>query len=145
MAGMCIVAAVDDSKHAARVAAEGATLAAAFDCELHLINVLTRSQFVEIEHTSYERRGETVSIDRVRKYAKQIADRAGADLNRSATAVGLVGDITDETLEYAAEHDARYLVIGGRRRSKVGKAFFESVTQDILLRADRPVVTVMRD
>jgi nucleotide-binding universal stress UspA family protein len=61
------------------------------------------------------------------------------------TPVGLVGDITDEILEYAAEHDARYLVIGGRRRSKVGKAFFQSTTQNILLRADRPVITVMRD
>jgi nucleotide-binding universal stress UspA family protein len=142
---MCIVAAVDDSKHAARVAAEGAALAAAFDRELHLVNVLTRSQFVEIEHTSYEEQGETVPIDRVREYARQVASRAGSALDIDVTAVGLVGDVTDETLDYATEHDARYLVVGGRRRSKVGKAFFESTTQNVLLRADRPVVTVMRD
>lgn len=144
---MCIVAAVDDSKHAARVAAEGAALAAAFDLDLHLLNVLTASQFVEIEHTSYEEHGETVPIDRVREYAQQVATRAGSDLGADVdvTAVGLVGDVADETLDYADEHDARYLVVGGRRRSKVGKAFFESITQNILLRAERPVVTVMRD
>lgn len=144
---MCIVAAVDDSKHAARVAAEGARLAAAFDLDLHLVNVLTASQFVEIEHTSYEEHGETVPIDRVRAYAQKIATRAGSavDADVDVTAVGLVGDVTNETLDYADEHDASYLVIGGRRRSKVGKAFFESTTQNILLQADLPVVTLMRD
>ncbi|RLM53434.1 universal stress protein [Halobellus sp. Atlit-31R] len=142
---MCIVAAVDGAEHAERIAREAAALAAAFDLELHVVNVLTRSRFVEIEHGSYEKRGETVPVERVRNSAQEIAERSATSLSTPPTCVGLVGDIATETLEYADEHDARYVVVGGRRRSPVGKAIFDSVTQDILLRAERPVVTVMRD
>jgi nucleotide-binding universal stress UspA family protein len=142
---MCIVAAVDDSSHAARVTSEAAALAAAFDVELHLVNVLTRSRFVDIESTAYEERGETVPVEVVRDSARQLAADLATGVDVPVEAVGLVGDVAEETLEYAREHDARYVVVGGRRRSPVGKAIFDSVTQDILLNADRPVVTVMRD
>lgn len=141
---MCIVAAVDESEHANRVAAEAATLAEAFDEDLHLVNVLTRSRFVEIEHTSYEKRGETVPVDDVRRSAQKTAERVGSTLSTPATCVGLVGDVVSETLDYATENDARYIVVGGRKRSPVGKAIFDSVTQGILLGADRPVLTVMK-
>ncbi|MFB6094932.1 MAG: universal stress protein, partial [Halodesulfurarchaeum sp.] len=46
-------------------------------------------------------------------------------------------------LEAAAEVDSRYIVIGGRRRSPAGKAIFGSTTQTLLLRAERPVLTVL--
>ena len=59
--------------------------------------------------------------------------------------MGRVGDPTEEVLAVAAELDARYVVVGGRRRSPVGKALFGSTTQEVLLESDRPVVTVMRD
>lgn len=142
---MCIVAAVDDTEHAHHVSVEAAALADAFGVELHLVNVLTRSRFVEIERSSYEERGETVPVDRVRESACEIAERAGAQLDTPSKAVGLVGDVAEETLEYAAANGARYIVVGGRRRSPVGKALFDSVTQQILLNAERPVVTVMGD
>lgn len=58
---------------------------------------------------------------------------------------GRVGDPAEEIVAEADECDPRYLVIGGRRRSPVGKAVFGSVTQDVLLEATCPVVTLMTD
>lgn len=52
------------------------------------------------------------------------------------------GDPGDEIVEYAEEVDADTIVIPGRKRSPVGKAVFGSVTQDVILNADRPVTIV---
>ncbi|MFC4543111.1 universal stress protein [Halosolutus amylolyticus] len=50
------------------------------------------------------------------------------------------GDTEDDILEWADEYDADAIVLGGRKRSPVGKAVFGSVTQSIILNTDRPVV-----
>jgi nucleotide-binding universal stress UspA family protein len=48
-------------------------------------------------------------------------------------------------LRLAGEADAELLVIGGRRRSAVGKALMGSITQQIILGARTPVLVVMPD
>lgn len=58
------------------------------------------------------------------------------------TAVRRHGDIAEELLAEAADRDVDLIVIGGRKRSPVGKALFGSVTQAVLLDADRPVMVV---
>lgn len=45
-------------------------------------------------------------------------------------------------LEVAQEHDAELIVIGVRRRSRVGKLVLGSNAQDILLASDAPVLAV---
>ena len=60
-------------------------------------------------------------------------------------AVGQVGEPTEEIIAEAERRGPRYLVIGGRRRTPVGKAVFGSTTQSILLNAELPVMTVMRE
>lgn len=57
--------------------------------------------------------------------------------------LGHVGDPTEQILNVADRLGARFLVIGGRKRTPVGKAVFGSTTQSILLNAELPVVTVM--
>lgn len=58
------------------------------------------------------------------------------------TAIRRHGDVAEEILAEAADGDVDLIVIGGRKRSPVGKALFGSVTQTVLLDADRPVMVI---
>jgi nucleotide-binding universal stress UspA family protein len=51
-------------------------------------------------------------------------------------------DTADTILSLADQAGADLLVIGGRRRSPVGKAFLGSVTQNLILAAGCPVLVV---
>ncbi|RCU46154.1 universal stress protein [Haloplanus salinus] len=50
------------------------------------------------------------------------------------------GDPADQLLEAAQEGDADLIVVAGRKRSPTGKALFGSVTQSVILNAERPVM-----
>lgn len=50
------------------------------------------------------------------------------------------GDPAEQTLEYAAANDVELICLAGRKRSPTGKALFGSVTQDVILGTDRPVL-----
>jgi nucleotide-binding universal stress UspA family protein len=63
----------------------------------------------------------------------------------NVTCRGRVGEPVQEILNEAERSDARYLVIGGRKRTPIGKAVFGSITQSVLLNATVPVLTVMQD
>lgn len=77
------------------------------------------------------------SVDTVRNHL--------SDAGTSVTAVRRHGDITEEIRSEADRIDADLVVIGGRKRSPVGKAVFGSVVQSVLLQIDRPVMHVRTD
>lgn len=52
------------------------------------------------------------------------------------------GDPAEEIIRAARDEEADQIILGGRRRSPVGKAVFGSVVQDVILEADRPVLTI---
>jgi nucleotide-binding universal stress UspA family protein len=56
--------------------------------------------------------------------------------------LGPVTTDADELLAAAKSIDANAICISGRRRRPTGKAVFGSVTQDVILGSDRPVLTV---
>lgn len=118
-----IVAAVDGSARAGRVVTEAAALADGLGRPLHVVHVAAGSDAGEAA-------------------AEAVAEDAAGD-HADATAVGLVGEPAEELLDYATEHDAGAVVTAGRSRSPVGKVLFGSVTQSVLLAADRPVLSVM--
>lgn len=55
------------------------------------------------------------------------------------------GDPTEQILSVADSIGADSIAMSGRKRSPTGKAIFGSVTQSVLLDADRPVIIAMSD
>lgn len=165
---MTILAAINGENVPSQTLVEGQELAAKLDEELIALHVMPQETFDEFRSDSNTKRsipfapgvsyGEldkpTRQLDRdnytiedgERDSAELVEDVARATLDDldAVEFEGRVGDIEREVLEEAKRRDVRYIVIGGRKRSSVGKAVFGSATQSILLDADRPVLVVMR-
>lgn len=140
---MAIVAAVNESDRDERVLEEATSLARAFDEPVHVVYVLPSDEFVDIEKESIEETGRPLDRDTVDEYVQGVAEEIAEELDAPAKTVGLVGNIADNVVRYAEEQEARYIVVGLRKRSPTGKAVFGSVSQSILLNADRPVVSTL--
>lgn len=165
---MVVLAAVGGERSPDEVITVGVDLATAYDDDLVVVHVMSREHYDAL-HDRQSGDGTRLSSDQAGLpgltyesasdpdgyYVDQAeADAAGVasevaerTLGRKGgvRSVGRVGDPTGEILDLANELEARYLVIGGRKRSPVGKAIFGSVTQSVLLSADGPVVTVMQE
>jgi nucleotide-binding universal stress UspA family protein len=138
---MVILVAIKDSD-AHAVVDRGVELADAFDDPLHVVHV------TEIEMSADDIGSDFAdgSRSQLESNAAESAREALGDVTVPAEAVGIVGESTPKAiLDYADQVDARYIVIGGRKRTPVGKALTGSTTQSILLDSDVPVVTVMNE
>lgn len=170
---MAILVAIDGEQRPAQTIEVGHELADRYDDELVVLHVMSQDLFDRrrksigqstdaeggsVTPVSYGTpiEGANEASSSVANYTVEDAEADAADLAREVldetldeptdvTVQGRVGNPTEEILAEAKRADARYLVIGGRKRTPVGKAVFGSTTQSILLEADRPVVTVMRE
>lgn len=140
---MVVVAAVDHGTTDSHVVEEAARLAGAFGEEVHVVHALTFDEIREHFQAADEEERRRTAKERAAAVAEEAASSAGTDFE--PVPVGRLGDPATEVADYASSVDARYVVLGGRRRSPVGKALFGSVTQEVLLNADRPVVTLIRE
>ncbi|XVH30806.1 universal stress protein [Haloferacaceae archaeon DSL9] len=76
----------------------------------------------------------------VRRVSERLADRGiDAEIHEDS------GDPAEAIFRLADSLDAALIAIGKRRRSPAGKALFGSVTQDVILQSERPVLVVGSD
>lgn len=139
---MTIVTAIDGEDGSKSVLTEGRTLAEQFDESLEVVLVYEAGDHAYLVN-QYLNESESLSPAQAQELAEEVVADVSTGEADDTEPVGRVGDPAEEILDHAQKVDARYIVIGGRSRSPVGKALFGSVTQSVLLDADRPVVTVM--
>ncbi|SFS91986.1 universal stress protein [Halostagnicola kamekurae] len=162
---MTIVAAVDGEQIPDRVAEVGADLAAQYDEELVVVHVMSQDAYEEradsgstanfgfptASGTDYGgTEGDSYPVDQANRdaagVAEDVTEQTLEDLPADARYVGRVGETVDKVLGVVdSVDDPTYLVVGGRKRTPVGKAVFGSATQSFLLNAEIPVVTVMTE
>ena len=106
--------------------------AKAFDARVYLINALAQStdlQFEDIQKAEHE-------LERLKA--------SFSDEGISCETHAIVSPLSagEDLVQFAQENDIDEIVIGVRRRSKVGKLLFGSNAQYIILQAPCPVVAV---
>lgn len=148
---MTILVAISGDDNVSQLVETGIELSDGLNAELSVVHVASTDDF-----ESYRKEMQNVpgmsgySIEQREDSAAQAAERlvetalSEDDVPKDISYVGKVGDPASETVAAAEELNARYLIIGGQKRSPTGKAVFGSVTQSILLGTDVPTVTVMR-
>jgi len=80
--------------------------------------------------------GASVSQLQTARAVKERLETAGIDVNLAERS----GDPSPEILSSAEELDVDMICLAGRNRSPTGKALFGSVTQDVVLSTDLPVL-----
>ena len=144
---MTVVTAIANDERAESVLRTAHDLATAHDERLIVLHVVSKGEFVERQqgvHSLDDVPQEPIDSETER--AEREVDTILEEALGTVDAVDIVvriGSPADEIISVGEEVNAHYLVIGGQRRSPTGKALFGSVTQSVLLEANRPVVTVM--
>ena len=86
-----------------------------------------------------EERGDPrVTADRVSTVRKAMKMFEEGGVEHDEVDVGLPP--AEGIVDWADDEDVDLVVLGGRKRSPAGKVLFGSVTQEVLLNTDRPVV-----
>jgi nucleotide-binding universal stress UspA family protein len=74
------------------------------------------------------------------EYAKSVFEDATIECNTHLLIRGLSPG--EDLVEFAAENEVDEIIVGVKRRSKVGKLLMGSTAQYVILQADCPVVAV---
>lgn len=144
---MTILAAVGEEQHAQEVVSVAYDLASTYGDTLVALHVVPEKDFNEHKEAVKSAPGhDHFVLDQEEssgaEFAQQVVDESLDSFNRDQVETqGRVGEPADKILAEANHIDPRYIVIGAKRRSPVGKALFGSTAQEILLNAQHPVIT----
>lgn len=86
-----------------------------------------------------EKLGDIERAEQDLKYAKDYFDEAGIECEVQQLVKGLAPG--EDLVEYANQNNADEIIIGIRKKSKVGKLVFGSTAQYVILQANCPVVS----
>lgn len=87
-----------------------------------------------------QQREEIEQAERGLEYAKSLFEDSGITCNTHLLIRGLSAG--EDLVEFAAENRIDEIIVGVKRRSKVGKLLMGSTAQFVILQADCPVVSV---
>lgn len=132
---MKILVGYDGSNTAKDALSLAKTHAKAFDAKVHVTRCITQTHEVKPEDMD--------KMDRADQELARICKKLNEE-NIPCEARLLVSDLSpgERLVEYAKETGANYIIVGVRRRSKVGKLLFGSTAQFVILEAPCPVITV---
>ena len=87
---------------------------------------------------SFGRNPEGASVDQVAsaRRARELLEADGVEVLFEERS----GDAASGIISVADEYDAELVCVAGRERSPAGKVVFGSVTQEVILNTDRPVL-----
>lgn len=137
---MPVIAAIDRSDRAERVIKAARTLAVNYEVALHVVHVGKLTVGHVLQGTDRTDPGSEAGRQAAAEFAAEVAGSV-EDVD-GFEAVGLVGDPATQIIEYAQDQEAEFIVVSGRRRTRLDQALFGGVTQQLVLNADRPVVSV---
>lgn len=142
-----VVAVSSERALAAELAETAAEIAAPADAEVLLAHVYTETEYDDTRERLNVDPDSEVGSDEIAERNASVRDAMGVldDAGVAVSAYGRVGDTDAKGRQLAAlaeELDADMLVVGGRKRTPVGKAVFGSLAQDVLLEAPCPVLFV---
>jgi len=146
---MTVLAAIGEREGSDEIVSHAYELSTAYGEPLVVLHVVPEEDFQEHKASiegidEFQDISFTQGEESAARFAGLVIDRAVADVDHDMVETrGRVGDPADMLLAEAESIDPSYIVIGRKHRSPVGKAVFGSTTQEILLNATHPVVTVM--
>lgn len=140
---MVIVAAIDPEENVTAIIDEALELSSAFGEPVHALHVMSESEANERRRASARGEGGLIDDEEEERIAAQEAEEAVSNDADNIEFVGRVGEVSKGINDYARDVDARYVVVGPRKRSPAGKALFGSTAQKVLLNSPCPVVSVI--
>ncbi len=129
---MKIMAGIDDSEISEKVLDLAVRHAKAFRGNLELVISMEKGDESEQEAI---RKAEELLNNRKKK-----VETAGVACNTHLLIRGMTPG--EDLVRFAKENGIEEILIGVRRKSKVGKLIFGSTAQHVILKADCPVVTI---
>ena len=129
---MNILAAVDDSTASENVLDLALTHAKAFNAKIYVMRSMKQDPELKKE-----------DIDRAERKLEKMKTLFKAE-DIPCDSIVSVCSLTpgEDLVEFANENDMNEIIIGVRKKSKVGKLVFGSTAQYVILKAPCPVVTV---